>query len=54
MPDIDIGWPISLKTELLELENHMPYIRMGVQIITNHATGSFSYNAVDLWFECTL
>lgn len=53
MSSIEISRPIKISMEVVEIDNYLPSIKMAVGIELTHPTGTFSYNANDLWFECS-
>lgn len=53
MTIIELETPVEVTLELLEFEDRLPSIRMAVALRMNHSTGSASYEATDIWFECS-
>ncbi|AFZ23903.1 hypothetical protein Cylst_1625 [Cylindrospermum stagnale PCC 7417] len=53
MPDINISQPISITMEVVEVDDYLPSLRMLVKCHIEHPTGFFTYQATDIWFDCS-
>ncbi|MDO6434173.1 hypothetical protein Q4E93_26425 [Flavitalea sp. BT771] len=51
--EIEINNPIELKMSVLESEDRLPSIKLLVEIVIKHLTGTSCYNANDIWVDCT-
>ena len=49
---INIKIPVSLKMEIVEIDNRLPSFKMEVELNVHHPTGKISYYADDIWFDC--
>lgn len=52
MSTVNIKKPIVIELEVNEIDNYLPSIKMAVKIEIIHPTGSYLYQANDIWFEC--
>ncbi len=50
---IKIDKPLDLRMSLLESEDRLPSIKMLIEVNIVHPTGTASYTAEDIWFDCT-
>ncbi len=53
MSEINIHKPLRLVIDLIEVDEYLPSFKCKVDIVIDHPTGFFRYNANDLWIECS-
>jgi hypothetical protein len=51
--EIKLRNPINLTLKLLDTENRLPSMMMSADLQIAHPTGTASYKASDIWFDCT-
>lgn len=52
MSSISIKKPIALNMDVVEIDEHLPSIKMTVELNIEHPTGKIFYQANDIWFDC--
>lgn len=53
MSEIEIRIPISIEIDTIETDSYLPSFKVNVKLEIKHPTGYFSYQANDIWFECS-
>jgi hypothetical protein len=53
MTDIKIYRPMIIDMKIVEIDDYIPSIKMLVNCRIEHPTGSFVYQANDIWFDCS-
>jgi len=53
MSSISIKKPIALNMDVVEIDEHLPSIKMIVELNIEHPTGKIFYQANDIWFDCS-
>jgi hypothetical protein len=53
MPHISISQPISITMEVVEVDDYLPSLKMLVKCHIEHPTVFFTYQATDIWFDCS-
>jgi hypothetical protein len=53
MSEIEIRRPISIEIDTIETDSYLPSFKVDIKLEIKHPTGHFSYQANDIWFECS-
>lgn len=54
MSEISIKRPISIEIDTIETDSYLPSFKVNIKLIIKHPTGLFSYQANDIWLECSM